>query len=511
MHRVINGLQFILFAFIINTPLHAQCVVGDCSDGNGTYLYPSGAKYIGSFQNHKAHGVGKLLFINGDIYDGEWNMHVRQGRGRLISKNNFEYVGDFSANQFHGKGKITFNNNDIYDGAFVKGVFHGAGTYISSNGDRVTGEWVEGEPVNRKVDVAATSNVNTSSSALTKSSEHLKNCNEHKCHEESGRYIYRDGTIFTGAFVNGEPEGEGVVEYVNGDVYRGGWKKHAPNGVGVVQYANGRTYGAHWDNGKPINELQADHPMVKEMVDVDKDDETKIWAVIIGVSRYNHMPTLRYTDDDAFHLYAFLKSPEGGALPDDQISLLIDEQANRRDIIRELQKTFYRADENDVVMLYYSGHGLQGRMIPSDFDGYNNAVKYDELKNIVKQSRAKHKIVITDACHSGSLLASRSPLNFQLNGFYQQLSEADDGIAFITSSKGEEVSMESSGLRHGIFSHFLIQGLQGQADKNADLNVTISELYEYVQAEVQDYTKMAQNPLIFGQYDPDMPIAFVRE
>ena len=79
------------------------------------------------------------------------------------------------------------------------------------------------------------------------------------------------------------------------------------------------------------------------------------------------MPPLRYTDDDAYQVYAFLKSPEGGALPDKQVRILIDEQATRQNILDAMRTIFLRADENDVVMFYFSGHGLKGAsFIPVD-------------------------------------------------------------------------------------------------------------------------------------------------
>ena len=89
----------------------------------------------------------------------------------------------------------------------------------------------------------------------------------------------------------------------------------------------------------------------EEYVKVDQNDEVKVWAVVVGIGRYTTMPVLKYTDDDAYHIYAFLKSPEGGALPDKQIRLLIDEDATRSNIIRAMRSVFLKADENDVVLL----------------------------------------------------------------------------------------------------------------------------------------------------------------
>src|SRR5690606_16142596 len=143
----------------------------------------------------------------------------------------------------------------------------------------------------------------------------------------------------------------------------------------------------------------------------DQDDEVKVWAVVVGIGRYTSMPVLKYTDDDAYHIYAFLKSPEGGAIPDSQIRLLIDEDATRTNIIRAMRHVFLKADENDVVLLYYSGHGIQGAFLPVDFDGHTNKLKHDEVKAIFRETKAKHKICFADACHVGTLTAMKAPEN----------------------------------------------------------------------------------------------------
>ena len=71
---------------------------------------------------------------------------------------------------------------------------------------------------------------------------------------------------------------------------------------------------------------------------VKEASDIKVWAVIIGVADYSHMPALKYTDDDAYRMYAFLKSPEGGALKDEQIKILIDENATKEKINKNIVK-----------------------------------------------------------------------------------------------------------------------------------------------------------------------------
>lgn len=240
------------------------------------------------------------------------------------------------------------------------------------------------------------------------------------------------------------------------------------------------------------------------------DESVKIWAVIVGVASYTHMPSLRYTDDDAYQIFAFLKSPEGGALPNDQIKLLIDENATRQNILAAMNEVLLKADENDVVLMYYSGHGLPGMFLPIDFDGYKNSLQHEEVLEIFNRSKAKHKLCIADACHSGSLLASRTPFKNRIKQFYDVYEKTRGGTALIMSSKSQEVSLEASGLRQGVFSHYLIRGLQGEADYNDNKIVTVSELYDFIDDGVRNYSKDKQKPSIAGNYDPEMPISNVR-
>ena len=222
------------------------------------------------------------------------------------------------------------------------------------------------------------------------------------------------------------------------------------------------------------------------------------------------MPALRFTDDDAYRFYAFLKSPEGGALTNDQIKVLIDEDATRKNILTALEETLLKADENDVIVFYFSGHGLAGSFIPVDYDGFNNRLLHDEIKAIFEQSKAKHKMIFADACYSGSLLAMKSVVNSMMKKYYESFENTKGGLAFFTSSQGEEISLEDGGLRQGVFTHFLIRGLNGEADTNQNKIVTIKELSTFVSKEVRKYTAKVQTPILTGNYDTNMPVATIR-
>ncbi len=98
-------------AFILITAssekLMAECISGNCVEGTGTKIYPSGSKYIGEFKEGKEHGKGTLYFFNGSSYEGEF----RNGK-------------------FHGTGKIRYSNGNEYRGQFLQGRITGKGEFL---------------------------------------------------------------------------------------------------------------------------------------------------------------------------------------------------------------------------------------------------------------------------------------------------------------------------------------------------------------------------------------------
>jgi uncharacterized caspase-like protein len=244
----------------------------------------------------------------------------------------------------------------------------------------------------------------------------------------------------------------------------------------------------------------------------------KVWAVIVGVADYQRKESrLNYTDDDAYRMYAFYKSPEGGSLPDRQITLLIDEEATRANIIDAIQKVYSAAGDDDMLVFYFSGHGSQRAFITYEYDGMRHEdnrgmLLHEELNKAFEQSPARYKYIVADACHSGNSASQYKSLAANEKGtFYQAFDEAKKGFVLLLSSMGNEVSLETSGKRQGIFSYYLLLGLKGESDSNHDKTVSVIELYDYVKKNVQTYTNGSQNPVIAGRYDETLPMAVVRE
>lgn len=527
-------------------------------NGKGIFYYSDAEKYLGEWALGKRQGEGKWVQRNGNVYTGHFQDDKAFGFGQMEYKNGHKYMGDWSDNLPNGRGSYYLQEGARYEGHFVMGMYDGAGSFFYSDGSVYKGTWKSGmregfgelkdkegdsqigiwklDQFDRMVDTSQKEisqkeylKENTTDKEIVENPTNqmaaenlddlpkketmvLPDCTKNYCESGQGIFYYSDGSRYIGDFSAGEAKGKGICHYMNGDRYEGGWENHAPNGEGIMYFQSGLVYGAIWQNGKALKQIHAPTELKKDtFTRVAFDKEVKIWAVLIGISHYEHMPSLKYSDDDAYRMFAYLKSPEGGALKDNQISILIDEDATREKILKHMREIFSKADENDVIMLYYSGHGLEGTFLPIDYNGFKNAIHHDEIKAIYNSSNAKHKVCYVDACHSGSLLATKNPFASSLLYFYEELNQSSGGSAFLMSSKGKEFSLEDGGLRQGIFSHFLIKGLKGAADGDSNKIVTIRELFEYVSVQVKAYTNGVQTPLLAGDYDEQMPVGFITD
>ncbi|MBF0145810.1 MAG: hypothetical protein HQL84_08075 [Magnetococcales bacterium] len=100
------------------------CVLGDCEDGQGTYIYP-----------------------NGDYYHGAWKKGSKNGLGGYVFAKGGNYVGDWVDDQKSGQGVYTFKNGQKYSGGWLNDKKHGRGMVIFTNGQKVHTQWNMGEQV----------------------------------------------------------------------------------------------------------------------------------------------------------------------------------------------------------------------------------------------------------------------------------------------------------------------------------------------------------------------------
>jgi hypothetical protein len=252
-------------------------------------------------------------------------------------------------------------------------------------------------------------------------------------------------------------------------------------------------------------------------------------ALVVGINEYENHPqgisNLRFAVRDARAIYDALVDPQRGGFRREDAEILCDdceEKPTSTAIGKAISKLVARAEEGDLVVIFFSGHGLEegGRayLLPrnADLDALDyTALERDTFIRQVDRMRAKKIVVVLDACHSGGVTrgGKSAGKDAALTGqYYEQFAKAQ-GRAFIASCSGGELSWEDENAQQGVFTGALVRGLSGRADKGPeDGLVSLIELQRYVESEVTDWARRlgkSQRPQAtlessFG----DIPLAF---
>lgn len=254
------------------------------------------------------------------------------------------------------------------------------------------------------------------------------------------------------------------------------------------------------------------------------------YAIVIGISNYQD-PDIRkllFSNRDALVFADFLMSAPGGSVPKQNIKLLIDSVATIGEVDRSIRWLMNNCKENDRVYFYFSGHGEMENVTMSK-NGYlicyntpsvafvNMGLSIDYLNDIVNTISVGTKakvIVITDACHSGTVAGNKFKGNFFVG---EQLMLKNNNEIRMASCKPDELSNEKAdwGGGRGVFSYYLVNGLQGGlADNNKDLVVSVGELKKFMEYSMAKDLVLKnegdlQTPVIKG--DDDFVLATVVE
>ena len=240
------------------------------------------------------------------------------------------------------------------------------------------------------------------------------------------------------------------------------------------------------------------------------------YAVIVGISDYQSdgIAKLRFANRDAQMFFNYLRSPAGGAVPQDNIRLLLDSTATNAAVYNALSWLTETVQKNDLVYFYFSGHGdmesetarrlgfLLAFNTPRT-NYINNAIRIEDLNYYANTLSAKAKVIlITDACHSGTLVTSDYRLKFLVGN---ELRKAKENEIRITSCGPNELAVENEawGGGRGVFSYYFINAITGFADVDKNGMITVREARNYMDSVIaSDPTllkiKHKQTPALVG-------------
>ena len=229
------------------------------------------------------------------------------------------------------------------------------------------------------------------------------------------------------------------------------------------------------------------------------------WALIIGIDKYQNVQKLNYAVDDAEAIKEILE--DSFHFPSDNISILINEEATKQNILKSFSEITKNAKANDRVLVFFAGHGEtmdlpgggeKGYLIPVEGDAeelYLTSIPMDELREIALMSEAKHMLYLVDACYGGiAAVGSRGLEPQKTSDFINKVAKFQSRQVITAGGRGERV-IEKSEWGHSAFTMNLIRGLKdGAADYNADGFITANELGMFLSDKVSTDSENQQTP-----------------
>lgn len=228
-------------------------------------------------------------------------------------------------------------------------------------------------------------------------------------------------------------------------------------------------------------------------------------AVVIGISRYAHLPDdldLDYARSDARDLARLLEDEAGY----DEVHLLLDGVATRDAVESLFLETLpEQLDADDTLLVYFVGHGVGGDfddpyLLPYDVNPdrlQETAISIDTFGTRARQVLdVGALVIITDAAHEGlvnglALLGPGAKSWPRISDNYFTLSACSPG----------EIPTDNP------FGKHLADALRGAADISGDQKVSASELHRYVLDRTLTDTRDQVHPSEAGTYDPGLVVS----
>jgi hypothetical protein len=258
----------------------------------------------------------------------------------------------------------------------------------------------------------------------------------------------------------------------------------------------------------------------------------EVRGLVIGIDAYRNFRALRGAVADARDIENALRR-----MGTKDVTTLIDGQADRASILREIDRLTARTQANDLVVLSIAGHGTQEeeRVRGSEPDGMENVfllpdfaltaagsqqrILGKEFNHFIKQLelRGARVVFVADTCHGGGMAREIDPRAEEMS--YRQvpsfkltndtlkpvttnseafMTELDfDHTEFLAAvdrkTKAPEISIPGvPGLR-GALSYAVARAFEGNADANNDGKVTVNELFTNVRQMVYQLSNQRQN------------------
>lgn len=234
-------------------------------------------------------------------------------------------------------------------------------------------------------------------------------------------------------------------------------------------------------------------------------------GLFIGVDQYkfNYIPWLRCAERDAIAMHALFTDTLGG-----QTKLFTGKQVTRPEIEKEFQE-LSKCDPDDIVVVYFSGHGTDTHeIVMHDTDRNdlgNTTIPLETLTEWFSKIPAKRVLCILDSCFSGGMGSKV----FQTGIKSKDLKSTDDLIKQLSGDSrliyaaclGTEEAWENQKIGHGYLTFNLLEALLNVEEVREAGKIDVYKLFSYVTKKVKDNVATlgkTQTPTLTGRIEGEL-------
>ncbi len=241
----------------------------------------------------------------------------------------------------------------------------------------------------------------------------------------------------------------------------------------------------------------------------DLERRGTLYLVSIGVDAYPNFPgrDLRFAGVDAHEIHKRLLA-RAGPLHESAAGVLLAKGGDAEptaENIRIALSQLKQAGPRDTVVIFLAGHGVNDGadylFLPTDAALQKKAwqrksvVDWKLLQDVMENTQGR-RLMLVDTCHSGNAFNARLVKD-----------AADASITVFAATDADTLAQERSALGHGVFTHSVLRGLDGDADQVADRLVQMRELRDFVSKSVLKLTNGVQAPTFHLSGNGDTVVA----
>jgi uncharacterized caspase-like protein len=235
-------------------------------------------------------------------------------------------------------------------------------------------------------------------------------------------------------------------------------------------------------------------------------------CVLIGSSNFpeeRKLAPLHCPNNDVDGIAEVLTSCDHGGF--DPTEAVILKNVESHAALQKVQQTLSRARREDLVLIYYSGHGQSNledklHLLTTDTSLEmleSTSIPVDRILSFIDLAQCKRVILILDCCFSGT--AGKGLFRSGLGNQLRQAAQGR-GTYLLTASSGLQVAIEKEGDDYGLLTKHIIGGIRtGAADRDEDGLITMDELYSYVHEKVLE--ESPQEPEKYSKARGELVIA----